>query len=408
MGFNPWNVFGTDAHHKPKLPGSHGFNLSVMVDVADAMVSKGFAKAGYRSVNLDCGWSTGYRDKSSGLIKVSPYEPDMPRIDARRSTMAWPNSGRDPHRPRPAPAPQVNEKLYPGGLEAYVAAMHSRGLEAGLYLDAGHAQCCSRQLSGADDGSLGHEATDAKWLAGLGFTWLKYDNCGSEEVSYDRMAAALNSTGQTVMLSVHGPVGTEAVNVSNMWRATPDITNTWASVVSRALLTATLVNASSRSSAPGSWAMADMLEAFNGTPESPGLTAVESRSHFAMWAALKSPLVLGNNVITADEEAVAALTNAGVIAINQDPLGEPATVAMLNTTGLWLTGRLSGGKFVAVVVNLAGSSGTLGLDFAWLPGWQPGRELSVVNAWTGQTLGRAGSDWTSSLQSHEAAVLTFA
>jgi hypothetical protein len=69
MGFNPWNVFGTTSKGTPKLPGSHGFNLSVMVEVAQAMKDKGFAAAGYTSVNLDCGWSTGYRG-ADGLIIV--------------------------------------------------------------------------------------------------------------------------------------------------------------------------------------------------------------------------------------------------------------------------------------------------------------------------------------------------
>ena len=41
----------------------------------------------------------------------------------------------------------------------------------------------------------------------------------------------------------------------------------------------------------GQWNDLDMLEVGNG-----GMTTIEYQTHFAMWALIKSPLILGNNL----------------------------------------------------------------------------------------------------------------
>lgn len=42
---------------------------------------------------------------------------------------------------------------------------------------------------------------------------------------------------------------------------------------------------------PGQWNDLDMLEVGNG-----GMTMTEYQTHFAMWAVIKSPLILGNDL----------------------------------------------------------------------------------------------------------------
>ena len=46
---------------------SYGANESVIKAVADAFVARGLAKAGYEYINLDCGYSTGFRDGNGNL-----------------------------------------------------------------------------------------------------------------------------------------------------------------------------------------------------------------------------------------------------------------------------------------------------------------------------------------------------
>ena len=58
MGFNPWTAFRS------------GFNQTVLLEVADKLVETGLADAGYVYINLDCGWTTGYRENATGRLQV--------------------------------------------------------------------------------------------------------------------------------------------------------------------------------------------------------------------------------------------------------------------------------------------------------------------------------------------------
>ena len=51
------------------------------------------------------------------------------------------------------------------------------------------------------------------------------------------------------------------------------------------------------------------------------MTDVEHRTHFSLWSISKAPLIIGCDVRKIDAPSLAILTNAEVIAINQDPLG---------------------------------------------------------------------------------------
>lgn len=47
----------------------------------------------------------------------------------------------------------------------------------------------------------------------------------------------------------------------------------------------------------------------------------EQRSHFALWALLKSPLMVGTDLATLTKESYRILLSKEVIAVNQDELG---------------------------------------------------------------------------------------
>lgn len=67
---------------------------------------------------------------------------------------------------------------------------------------------------------------------------------------------------------------------------------------------------------PGYWNDLDMLEVGNG-----GMDYEENKLHFSMWAAIKSPLIMGNKLDQLSPEDYAILINPAVLAINQDPSG---------------------------------------------------------------------------------------
>src|ERR1700742_1383633 len=58
----------------------------------------------------------------------------------------------------------------------------------------------------------------------------------------------------------------------------------------------------------------DMLEVGNG-----GMTYDEYKVHFSMWAAIRSPLIMGNKLDKLSPEGFAILVNPAVLAISQDP-----------------------------------------------------------------------------------------
>ena len=62
----------------------------------------------------------------------------------------------------------------------------------------------------------------------------------------------------------------------------------------------------------------DMLEV--GVPANRyghGLTAAEERSHFVLWALMKSPLLIGADLRNISDESLGLLKNREVIAVNQ-------------------------------------------------------------------------------------------
>lgn len=102
--------------------------------------------------------------------------------------------------------------------------------------------------------------------------------------------------------------------------------------------------------------------------------AAEGRTQFALWALLKSPLLLGtfihNISAPANAATLATVTNAAAIAVNQDALGEQG---VLRRSGAWVpdkprptttvafgfqvwSGALSGGGAAAVLANLEGNA----------------------------------------------------
>jgi alpha-galactosidase len=97
-----------------------------------------------------------------------------------------------------------------------------------------------------------------------------------------------------------------------------------------------------------------MLEVGNG-----GMTSNEYKTHFSLWAAVKAPLIIGCDLTKMSSDTLAILSNADVIAINQDPLGKQAVCKKACTYANYFlggeanifVGDLSGGDSVITVTN---------------------------------------------------------
>ena len=264
MGWNSWNKFACNISEQ------------LIIDTIDEIVSSGLLAAGYNYINLDDCWQVS-RDPVTHQVQVDPA-------------------------------------LFPHGIKYLADYAHSKGLLFGIYSDAGYKTCAGRP------GSIGYEEIDARTYTSWDVDYLKYDNCYDDgrapALRYPIMGDALNATGRPMFYSicewgVDDPA-TWAPVMGNSWRTTGDIKDTWESMI-------TCIdqnNLWADYAGPGAWNDPDMLEIGNG-----GMTAAEYRTHFALWAISKAPLLIGCDVTRMTEETRTLLTNKEVIALNQDPLG---------------------------------------------------------------------------------------
>ncbi|GAB4839681.1 Alpha-galactosidase 1 [Ancistrocladus abbreviatus] len=295
--WNSWNRFGCDVSEK------------LIKETADAMVSTGLHKRGYKYVNIDDCWGESTRDNKGNLV-------------AKKST-------------------------FPSGIKALAHYVHSRGLKLGIYSSAGF-YTCSKTMPG----SLGHEEQDAETFASWGVDYLKYDNCYSDDsrptVRYPVMTRALMKTGRPIFFSLcewgdmHPALW--GFPVGNSWRTTTDIGDNWISMVSRADLNSYYAGLAR----PGGWNDPDMLEVGNG-----GMTKNEYILHFSIWAISKAPLLIGCDLRNASKETIEILGNKEVIAVNQDPLGVQAKKVRMKGDAEIYAGPLSGYRVAVLFVNRA-------------------------------------------------------
>lgn len=93
------------------------------------------------------------------------------------------------------------------------------------------------------------------------------------------------------------------------------------------------------------------------------LTTVQYKAHFSMWAALKSPLLLGNDIREMDAATLSIINNPAIIAISQDPRGKAVQRVMFNDNlakdefgigeaQVW-SGPLANGDQVVIMLNAA-------------------------------------------------------
>lgn len=93
------------------------------------------------------------------------------------------------------------------------------------------------------------------------------------------------------------------------------------------------------------------------------MTDNEYKLHMTMWAAMKSPLIMGNDVTSMDAATYSILTNPAILAISQDPLGATIErrwryfVPHQDTYGVgeiqMHAGNLANGDWVVVLINAA-------------------------------------------------------
>ena len=131
-----------------------------------------------------------------------------------------------------------------------------------------------------------------------------------------------------------------------------------------------------------------------------GMTADEDRAHFGMWAILAAPLIAGIDIRSMSATTKAILTNADVIAVNQDPLGKQATVVATSGSNQVWSKQLSGTNARAVALfNRSGSAASM--TVTWSQIGLPAGSATVRDLYAQKDLGPATDSYTaSSVPSH--------
>ncbi|MDE5720353.1 MAG: alpha-galactosidase [Paramuribaculum sp.] len=273
MGWSSWNSFRVD------------ISDSLIIRQAEALVATGLSGAGYDHINIDDGFF------------------------GRRT----PDGRMQPHPAR-----------FPGGMKRVARHIHSLGLKAGLYSDAGAVTCGSiwdNDTIGRGAGLYGHEAIDAAtYFADWDYDFIKIDYCGAgqeldldERERYTAIRHAIDSlAGKEVEINIcrWAFPGTWAADIASSWRISPDITPSWHSV-RNIIATCMPLSGFCRG---GHFNDMDMLEIGR------GLSANEERVHFGMWCMMSSPLLIGCDLTAIPDESLKLLTNPELIALNQDTL----------------------------------------------------------------------------------------
>ena len=293
MGWSSWNAYMVD------------ISDSIITHQADLMVEKGLKEAGYRYVNIDDGFF-GYRDERGYMV---PHPERFPKG--------------------------------PEGMRALVDHIHSLGLKAGIYSDAGDNTCGSsynHDLNGLGAGLYGHDVVDAeRYFNEWDFDFIKLDYCGGQNLKLDpeeryreirRVIDSVATRHIRINVCRWNFPGTWVNGIGDSWRISADIRPVWKSikyVVGKNLyLSAYAGN--------GNYNDMDMLAVGYNIKPSPfweeglGLSYTEEEAHFGIWCIMSSPLLLGCDIEYIPEETMKIITNPELIAINQDRLGLQAHV----------------------------------------------------------------------------------
>ncbi len=386
MGWNSWNAFAS-AVDEEKVMGS-----------AQRIVDSGLAGKGYRYINLDDGWAAKRRLPDGHLII---------RTDK-------------------FPSAATRNKKTPS-FKPFTDKLHTMGFKAGIYSDMGRNTCAQAWSTSDEDLPKGTVAERevglydfidqdiALYFREWGFDYIKVDGCGLRDFGpasakvkagearaltpimdlgaisrtdvpavqqlFRKVGAAIernNPDGDFIYsLCIWGAADVRAwaKDVGNVSRTSDDISPAWGrmlvnydSSVHRALY-----------AHPGSWNDPDML--YIGAGDFDAAHLREARSHFALWAMLNAPLLIGADLRTTPDALMEILGNADIIALNQDPAGHQAVVAYDTNDLQILVKTLSNGDKAVAIFNRGSGDFDVDLQAAHLK-LAEDAPIALTDLWT--------------------------
>lgn len=313
LGWNSWNCWGM------------AVSDNRVRQSAEALITSGLVNHGWTYINIDDGWQ-GERT-SNGQLNPNEKFPDMKSLGDY---------------------------------------LHSLGLKFGIYSSPGPETC------GGLAGSMDHEKKDVETWASWGIDYIKYDWCsysqylmdkGKEPASWTeadyispfrKLSDAIVELDRDMIFSVANWGQGNAWEWGDktggqLWRTTGDIEDSWVSLESIGFTQET----PAAYSHPGGWSDPDMLivgwVGWGDKLHQTRLTPSEQYTHISLWALLSAPLLIGCDLNRLDAFTYNLLANDEVIAINQDYLGNGATIVQdQDNITIWVKELYDGSRAVGI------------------------------------------------------------
>jgi alpha-galactosidase len=396
MGWNSWNAFYTD------------IDEAKVIASAQALVDTGLRDAGYRYVNIDDGWWLKRRQPDGRMIiKTSRF--------ASTAT-----GGPDETSFRP-----------------FTDRIHAMGMKAGIYTDVGRNACSQVNPTTSNNlpqgnvlerevGTFGHVKQDISLYFGdWGFDYVKVDACGLDNYearqnpwvrngTYREFANLIDSEnlpGSNIprVKQLYGAIRDEIVRIrpkndfvlslcnwgtanvrawgrdyGNMWRTSFDIAPSW----TRMLHTFDTTVTRELYAGPGHWNDPDMLFIGHGDFDAGHLT--EARSHFALWAIVAAPLIIGFDLRNAPQSLIDIWGNREIVAVNQDKAGNQGVLAYQSDDIQIIARQLSAaGERAVVLFNRSPMPMTVTLSAAHLK-FDASAPIALRDLWAHADIGELG------------------
>ena len=343
MGWNSWNSFANIV------------NSQIVQQQAKTLASNGMKEAGYEYVVIDEGWWLGQRDAAGNFV-VDPKQ--------------W-------------PAIQPGQK--DGDMANIAAYIHSLGLKAGIYTDAGRDGCSMYPDSGPkylNTGSEGHYDQDFLEFSKWGFDYVKVDWCGgakeklSGAVQYAQIARAIQNaekvTGRKLYFSIcewgsqnpwfWGP-GVGEIE-STIWRTGGDIIPPVVEnlhdaehdkrvITSKNVLDSFDAGLHPEAQHTGYYNDLDMM-----VMGMRGMNDALDRTHMGLWAISSAPLMVGSDLTRLSPVTISLLTNKEALAIHNDPYGLQPIKVDEPTPGIqiWAKPMAIDGRRAVAILNRTDAS----------------------------------------------------
>ena len=363
MGLSTWNVFGDD------------IDDAKIRRMADAMVETGLINYGYAYINIDDGWQ-GERGGKYHAIMPNEKFPDMK------------------------------------GLVDYV---HSKGLKIGIYSSPWVETFAGYIGGGADtrDGKVVNSSkrygeysfvkNDVQQWVEWGFDYLTYDWITNDIAHTAEMTYLLDKANRDIVFSISNAapfaLAEDWSNLTNLWRTTGDIQDTWSSMTTIVFLQGKWKSYAK----PGSWSDPDMLIVgklgWGKELRNTRLTPNEQYLHISLWSILAAPLLVGCDISQLDDFTKNLLCNNEVIAVDQDMAGIPGSRIFMDKDEqieIW-SRPLSDGSQAVGLFNLSDETKKIAVNEEML---DIKGKFSVRNLWEQKEKGTFSGKYSSDVPSH--------